>query len=533
MPVFLLRVFMVQVLLLFAMNVCAEVQISGIATSDEVIKISLKGLDESAYRLYAVRTELDDDTSQWGKPVYVGVLKDKVIELARYEAGTGRDRLYDRFVIVRSGGNQIVDSEYVTDFSKLTRHEYALEKPESIKGLQAIVDLDDGISLGIKHATLNINLAAMLSAGNKETAVFHEVDKQRIYFRPHLVQHFDRKIKKLTEANVRLYFILLNYLPGNPNEHNPLIHPATNRAESPNRLSAFNTTDEAGVRAYRAVIEFLAERYSRPDKRYGRVSGYIVGNEVQSHWWWYNMGDISKDVVIDHYIKALRITHTAVRQYHSGFKVYVSMDHFWNRAHRPNEPGKSMSGKYLFDEIHRRVKREGDFDWHVAHHPYPENLRNPRFWNDRTALHRFDTPRITFKNIEVLAEYVRQDQFLIDGAARRIILSEQGFDLPDTPDGEQVQAAAYAYAYRRVLAIEGIDAFILHRYVDHAREGGLRLGLRAYKPGTITAPGKKRMVYDIFKAADTGEWEKAFEFALPIVGLKSWEGAKALPVKRK
>ncbi len=32
--------------------------------------------------------------------------------------------------------------------------------------------------------------------------------------------------------------------------------------------------------------------------------------------------------------------------------------------------------------------------------------------------------------------------------------------------------------------------------------------------------------YEPFRLADTPEWEKAFEFALPVVGLKNWEEAK-------
>jgi hypothetical protein len=133
-----------------------------------------------------------------------------------------------------------------------------------------------------------------------------------------------------------------------------------------------------------------------------------------------------------------------------------------------------------------------------------------------------NTPRITFKNLDVLTRYLKRYDMLYDGAPRRVILSEQGFHTPDGPDGELVQAAAYCAAYKKVEITEGIDAFILHRHVDHPHEGGLRLGLRRMTPGNGEPHGKK-LIYECFQAADTAEWEEAFRFALPIVGKKSWE----------
>jgi hypothetical protein len=182
-----------------------------------------------------------------------------------------------------------------------------------------------------------------------------------------------------------------------------------------------------------------------------------------------------------------------------------------------SNPLRSMSGKYFVETLNTIVKAGGNFDWHVAFHPYPENLFDPRTWEDTSATASFDTKKITFKNIEVLPAFLRQERFLHDGKPRRIILSEQGFHSSDDEKGERDQAAAYAYAYYRVRHTEGIDAFILHRHIDHPGEGGLRLGLRSSRSGG------ERPICDVFRRADTVGWPEAFKFALPVIGVKNWQ----------
>jgi hypothetical protein len=226
----------------------------------------------------------------------------------------------------------------------------------------------------------------------------------------------------------------------------------------------------------------------------------------------------------DDYLRAVRLAHGAVRRQSSWARIYVSLDHNWNVRDQGVEDKQSFAARAFLDYFAERAREgtEGDFDWHLAFHPYPENLFEPRFWNDKTALPQDDTPKITFKNLEVLTRHFQRKEFLYKGKPRRIILSEQGFHTPDGPDGEAIQAAAYCLAYKNVEALDGIDAFILHRHVDHPREGGLRLGLRHYAPGA-PEPRPKKKIYHCFRFADTADWEAAFKFALPIIGIESWE----------
>jgi hypothetical protein len=224
----------------------------------------------------------------------------------------------------------------------------------------------------------------------------------------------------------------------------------------------------------------------------------------------------------DDYLRTLRLAHAAIRRQTSWARVYVSLDHCWNIRLPGSEANQTFPGRDFLEYLARAARASGDFDWHLAFHPYPENLFKPDFWNDQTATHDASTPRITFKNLEMLTQFLDREDLRFAGRSRRVILSEQGFHTPHGADGERLQAAAYCYAYKQVEAQAGIDAFILHRHVDHDAEGGLLLGLRRNRPAGEEARPKKLM-YDCFRFADTPRWEEAFRFALPIVGRNNWE----------
>ena len=389
----------------------------------------------------------------------------------------------------------------------------------SKKGLQVEI-IDDALALGVKHATFNVNLSQLILPTPSADAPRWESEGRTYHFRQGYLARLDDQIRSLSSQNVLVNLIILVYASGNAKVDEIMLHPQYD-PQAPNRLSAFNIKTDEGRRWLTAIMEFLAERYSRPDEGFGRVVGYIIGNEVNSHWWWSNMGPQTMEGFADEYVDVMRLSHDAVRRQSSWARVYLSLDHHWNIRYAAGTANQAFPSKAFIDYFAKAAREKGDFEWHVAFHPYPENLFEPRFWNDRTATDDAETDRITFKNLEVLTNYMRRPELQYRESPRRIILSEQGFHTPDGPEGEAIQAAAYCLAYRNVDQLDGIDAFILHRHVDHPHEGGLRLGLRRFQPGSDD-PRPKKMIYRCFQAADTADWQEAFEFALPIVGRSDW-----------
>jgi hypothetical protein len=430
-----------------------------------------------------------------------------------------RDRLYSGFVALQSGvpDGPMRFAEVQTGISK---YGDSYPRTRSKKGLQVQM-VDDARALGVQHAGLNIDLGSSVKLTPGPQDLRSVMDGRDFWFDRRYIEAIDNEVRAMSSSGATVTLILLNYShPGSP-ANSILQHPAYDPT-CPGHISEFNTSAPEGLAWFKAWVEFLAGRYAAPGYPHGRVVNYIVGNEVNAHWDWANMGHVPMEQFAPDYERAVRICATAVRKYSSSARVYISLEHDWNKLYAEPNATEGFAGRPFVDYFNHLAKAGGDFDWNLAFHPYPEDLFNCRTWEDKTATLSENTPRITFKNIEMLPRYFRRKELLFRGEPRHIILSEQGFHAKPTPQGELEQAAAYCYAWRKIVNLNGIDAFILHRQVDNAHEGGLNLGLWRHKPDTDAEPFSKRPIYEVFRLADTPQWKRAFQFALPIIGIKSW-----------
>jgi hypothetical protein len=386
----------------------------------------------------------------------------------------------------------------------------------NIKGLQVQM-ADDAIALGIHHAAININLTALLDLQKQPANPKVTADGIEFSFDAAYLASLDRQIQPLSAKGIIVYTILLAYPSKDPARDAIAIHAAA-RKDYKYTISAFNTATPEGRAYLKAVTGLLAERWSGDHLDKGRVWGWIVGNEVNSHFMWYNLGRQPLAAAVSEYEKAFRIVHAAVRAASLQARLYISFDHHWAIDMNGVSAEEATPGRDFLDTFARTVKERGDFDWHIAWHPYPEDLGNPRAWADSHVTTDDNTPKVTFKNLEVLSQHLERPELLWQGKPRRIILSEQGFHTLNTPEGETLQAAAYVYAWDKCRTLPTVDAFIYHRHVDHAQEGGLNLGLWTHAPDTIATPHAKKKLYNIFRQAGTPEWEAASRFAREVFG---------------
>ena len=416
----------------------------------------------------------------------------------------GRDLIYCRFSITKDG-KVLEGKRYVETIAEPLRS-FDYPVADTKKGLQ-ISNLDDAVALGVKHVALNVNegdLIMLAPEENNTIEYFH--DGRTFYFNKGRVEGNDKRVKDLSDRGMIVTYILLNSKRWGivvPDDLWEVIkHPDYDKlGDGKGRISEFNVVTEDGVAYYKAFIAFLAERYTREDEKYGRAVGMIVGNEVNSGYEWCNSGEMTCEEYCRHYAKALRLTYQSACSIYANMRIYISLDHFWTGANFDQNPLRYYPSKSILENVNNEFRSEGQVPWNVAHHPYPENLALPDFWNDRTATDDMNTYRITFKNLEVLAKVLYQEEYLYNGERRRIILSEQGFNSHWTPESEILQALAYGRAYKKVMQIPEIDSFILHAYRDNMQEFGLNLGLIRRKKDSNEIDGPKPIYY-VFKAID-------------------------------
>jgi hypothetical protein len=440
--------------------------------------------------------------------------------LAGDQAG---DHLLARWLIVgksADGYRRLSHAHYID--RQQTRRDLPREIPHNRKGLggfspgRPLRDIED---LDISSVTVNIVLSHLLRTHAANGHSEREFAGKTWYVNDAAIANLDRSLLEASRRNLVVLAILLIPQGGNaePGSFRRLIaHPD---ADPAGIYVMPNLTSAEGVEAYSAVLDLLAERYSRPNKPLGRIHHWIVHNEVNSGWVWTNMGEKTALRYMDVYHKSMRLTHLIARQYDSHSRSFISLEHNWTSTHNARcHPGRELL-ELLIDYSHA----EGDFEWSLAYHPYPQDLRNPRTWEDRDAVFRFDTPLITFRNIEVIDAWMRQPRALYMGRQLRDIqFTEQAPNSPDYSEKSlREQAAALAYLWKKLERLDSISMFHVHNWVDNRHEGGLRIGLRRF-PDDAEAPLGKKPIWHTYRALGTSAQEKVIAPLKETIGIQDW-----------
>lgn len=442
------------------------------------------------------------------------------IELSRFE--NERDRIASRFAIVSGEGanrNLLTYPHWVTELKEAAEREMPRLRPSNLKGIGGVVSEklpiwdEDFQDLGITAATVNFLLSKELFYTG-EDAIRFSYQGRTWQFNPAIVGEWDRTIQELTKRSIVVTAILL-IEPDN----DLLAHPL--RAEN-GIYAMVNLTTQEATDTFRAVVAFLADRYSQPDKLHGWITHWILFNEVDSAWIWTNMGEQPMELFMEHYHRALRLAWLEVRRYNPTAEVFISLTNAWDVE--PQEPLHTYAPRAMMDRLARYSLRAGDFAWGIAYHPYPESIFHQRTWNDTGAKFRYNTPKITPKNLEVLSSYLHQKQFLYEGKVRTLLLSEQGFHTPDyTKESFTDQAAAIAYTWKKMEAIGIVESFHFHRWVDHPLEGGLLLGLRTLPSESQPFGIRKQPAFDTLSALQTPHEEDVIAPIKKIIGISEWK----------
>lgn len=443
--------------------------------------------------------------------------------IPRY-AEDGRDRLYSRWALASGeAGAPTLQSHAQYAGRVAARPGLTPAQPRNRKGLGAFSPgrpVEDVVDLGVSAVTVNILLDHFMRTAPGDGRSPYAYGGRTWYTDNGAVAQLDSTMRgAAAHGLVVSAIILVNQATGaaEGDFRRIVAHPD---ADPAGIFVMPNFTGAEGVAAYAAALNFLAERYSRPDGEFGRIHHWILHNEVNSGWVWTNMGEKSALRYMDAYHKSMRMAQLIAWQYDPHARVYISLEHHWNTIYNPH----CYKGRDLLALLLEFSGAEGDFPWGVALHPYPEDLRDPRAWEDETAWYSFDTPRITFKNLEVIDAWAHRPEARYRGEiVRDVQFTEQGPNSPDYSEASlRDQAASMAYAWKKMAPLKSVSMFHFHNWVDNRHEGGLRIGLRRF-PDDEDEPLGKKPVWYVFQALETAAQEEAIAFAKEVIGIEDWD----------
>ncbi|MEA2068618.1 MAG: DUF5722 domain-containing protein, partial [Verrucomicrobiota bacterium] len=413
-----------------------------------------------------------------------------------------------------------------------------LSKPSGIKGLNG-PDRADIVGLGCQSEKLNMLQKNALNLALNPSATW-SVDEFDVGINQTWLNGLIDTIDYFSGNDVVSYIVFLNSIEdywldeGTADQRfNPVRNPLS-VASPPNTFSvAHNVMDPMGIAHYRGTMEVLANTFSDPSGEQGQIYGFIIGNELDAHYSWYNLGDIEMEKVVDIYLTSCRMADLALRKYNPDFRVFVSFTHFWNKAHLA-DPLRAGKPKEFLELFAAKAEAEGDFPWGVCIHPYSVSLFNSEFWNDSAPTDDFNTEYITFKNLQVIRRYLQQSDMLYNGQPRPIILGEQGFHVAVDGDAEDeaTQAAALAYSFKITEQIPDIEAYLYHRQLDHSLEGNLRFGLGVDQDGL--APwtyARKRPSWQVMHDYGTASEAATFNPYLSYLPIGAWADINLADIK--
>lgn len=468
----------------------------------------------------------EDVTALQSSPTLIPIREGSEFRLSVPRMDGARDRLTSRWAVVRKDGAGLIlqsSARYIDVLRQAP--ETPPVRPRTKKGLGGFwihsdaltKDLDD---LGISAVTVNILLNNLFATTPGPGWSPFQYEGRTYYARDEAVQGYDRILAEPAKRGIVVSAIILiaqGYNAPEGSWSRIVAHPDAH----PSGIFVMpNMESREAVEAYAAALDFLARRYGRPGSEHGRIHHWILHNEVNAGWVWTNAGEKTDTLYMDLYHRSMRLAQLIARQYDPNAKAFISLEHHWNYTPEP----RFYTGRRLLDLLLEYCAVEGDFDWGLAFHPYPDSLLVPRTWEDAHTTFALDTPKITFRNLEVLDAWAAQKRTWFRGTTPRTIhCTEQGLNSPDYSEKSlREQAAGMAYAWKKLKASRAIEAFQYHAWIDNRGEFGLRIGLRKFadEPGD---PYGKKPIWEVYRAMGTPDEDRVLDPYKAVIGIRDWD----------
>jgi len=372
--------------------------------------------------------------------------------------------LYSKFVLaIRKDGvyTRLGEIRYLEDPAAAAPRSASV-RPLSKKGL-AGVTASEAEELFVSQTILDLDAGALISEGGEGVA--RTVGQTTYKLRGEEIARLDYEIKTLTEAGVT---VMLRFTP---------------------------SLDGADPLSFGALLSYLAERYAGGEN--GTVSAVILAPRAPE----------SDPASVD---MLLRVFHTAIASENAACRLFLGVSGAFNVSGGGTAP--FLSSLFLSEEPSGEIPYGIALDTEIAREETPD------LWNDPKAGKTLSAEVVSFSNIEILADFLSAEGRTYRGEPREILVT--GLPVSTARDNETTekkQAAAFAYAYRRLLTVPTVVGWILPARVDtETASNGL-----CYPAAEGSFPQRKP-VYEVFRLADTDRADVSAAPYLPLVGVGNW-----------
>lgn len=354
-----------------------------------------------------------------------------------------------------------------------------------------------------ENVYLHLNVADLIYEGSGENTLYTYNGTSYVYYgsRANSLGYYAKEFKNYYGGKtVTVVFVSSKKIPG-----------LTYTPEANAAYYGLNVTDATCKKNVQALLNKIADAMG------DSVDNWVVGNEIDCPVTYNNCGSLAYDKYVQNYYDLLSMVHKTMQKKNNAVCTMVPIDQGWVHGWRGDDPTHFPSRQILLDIAAK--SSSNDFNWGVALHPYPVDLKNSNWWDDpknypQAITFGEDTDMYSMANIEVITSYIA-NHLKYNGKCRYIAITEVGFNaaVNGTLKLDQ-QAASLAYAYYKAEADPNIKLFIYNAMRDNWDP--------MYKFGLQDEDYTNRPSFYSFYFMDTPTGTDVTKPYLKILGASSW-----------
>ncbi len=403
--------------------------------------------------------------------------------------------LYSGYVLAAfdnvNGYIPLCESRYIENPEVLSKNNEAYPSYSSIKGL-SVVSSSEAMSLGVKHTVIRIPVEDYIIPSDSENVITSVFDGISYSYDSKKIGELDYKIKTLSGAGIEVIFeFTLDTAPSALPSALSVLGSYSGEALEGDCHYAISVSNGDSYRYMAAFFEFLAERYTRSDAKYGFAASYIIGRGVNS------LEDTGIDDArtladsVSRYAKLMRVAETALRSKYKNGKIFASLGstlklskEVEQNENNVSDPALPVPHRTLFgageflSALEKEIKAGGAFDYGVAFIP---TEADSSVWDTDVSTSEI----LTAKNLSDARDIADSRELII-----------YNYEIPS--DNESMMAASYAYAYLKAVAAE-VYAFVYNGQADGMTGNGSSGLMSIDSSGSVVS---KRELYDVFRTVD-------------------------------